>query len=93
MFAHDHENKVNQPDDPETEDQTEDAGYDLAVRDTGNNAADPRSNGDDSENYAHDVRKTKVIALCHDKSISFQYFGIFIILFICRSVKYISDFF
>ena len=89
MLANNHEDKVNQPDDPEAEEQTEDARNDLAVRDTGNYAADPRRYGDDCENYAHDVRKTKVIALCHDVSNSFKYFCIFIILCICLYVKYI----
>ncbi len=65
MFADDHEDEVDQPYDPETEEQTEYSRYDLTVGNTRNNAADPRRNGDYSEDNAYDVRKTEVIALSH----------------------------
>ena len=70
VFANNHEDEVDQPYNPETKENTEDARNDLTVRKTRDDAANPRSNGDNSKNYAYDIRKTKVIAtFCHVRSL------------------------
>ena len=72
VLANNHEDEVDQPYNPRTEENTDDSRYDLAVLYTRNDTADPCRDRYDCENYAYNVRKTKVIALCHS-SISFLY--------------------
>lgn len=91
MLADDHENKVNDPHNGETENQTNESGYDLAFGKSGYPAANPRRNGDYSQYNADYPRQSEVITfLCHNL-VLLLIFVVFIILFICDTVKYISE--
>ena len=69
VLADNHENEVEYPHDGETENQTNDARDNLAVGESGDKSAYPSGNGDNRQDNAYDVRKSKVIALAgHDTS-------------------------
>ena len=73
MLADDHENEVDQPDNPAAEEDADDSRNNLAILKTRNNAANPRSDGDYRQDNAYNVGKTKVIAFCHGSN-SFKIF-------------------
>ncbi len=73
MLADDHEDEVEDPDNGESEDQTNDARNDFSLGETRNEAAYPRSYGDNCEDYADNVRESEIIAFCHTTFTSFLY--------------------
>ena len=63
-----HKNKVKNPYDRETEDQTDETCDNLAFLESGYETANPRRYGNDCQNNAYDVTKTKIVTffLCHN---------------------------
>ncbi len=86
VFADNHENDVANPDDVPTEYQTNDTGNDLSVAKARNESQYPRSNGDNCKDYANDVRKSEVIALCHGSN-SFLVFFVFSLYYLYAGVS------
>lgn len=85
VLAYKHEYKVNQPDNPATEEDTDDCRYNLAFRKTRDNAANPRSDGDYRQNNADNVGKSKVIAFCHgSNSFLYLYFHYTMYMLLCQ---------
>ena len=70
MLGENHHNQVNQPNNPATEDNAEDSRYDFAFLESGNEAANPRRNGDNRQNQAYDVAEPEIISsFCHFKTL------------------------
>ena len=68
-----HHNEVNDPDEPSAE-NTDNTCEKLTFLESGNNAADPRGEGNYREDNANESGKTKVIALfCHWCKSPFQF--------------------
>ena len=67
MFAYNHKDQVEKPNDVEAEHQTDDESYDFALLKSGNCAADPGRNGDYRKNNADNPGKSKVIAFSHNQ--------------------------
>ncbi len=66
MLAGNHKDEVNNPKDETKSDKTKDCRYNFAFLESGDSAANPRSEGNDCQNQANDIAETKVIALtCH----------------------------
>lgn len=60
VFLYNHENKVNKPYKPSTED-TDDSCYNFAFLESCNNSANPCCEWDDCKNEAHYIAQTKII--------------------------------
>ena len=62
VLAENHKYKIQQPYDRETENQTENARYDLLVSKSRHKAEYPRCYGYDCQNNAYNIRQSKIIA-------------------------------
>ena len=63
LFLDNHKYNVKYPDNVPAKQQTQDTRNDFALLNSGDDAANQRSNRDDCKYYAYYVAKTKVIAL------------------------------
>lgn len=81
MFAYDHEDKVDDPNNGEPEYKTDKSGYDFALRESRDPAADPCRYRYDRKDDAHDVGQSEVIALiCHNAHSLFFYYLYYIVI-------------
>ena len=81
MLLQNHKNKVANPNNVESENQTDQTGYDLAFAKSGDSAANPACNGDNCKNQAYNPTKTKIVStfLCHNKSPPIIFLAVYII--------------
>ena len=68
MLAENHQYKVAKPNDVETEEDTDDAGNNLAITESGKDTANPACYGDDCKNQTNDVTQTEIVStfFCHN---------------------------
>ena len=67
LFLDNHKYDVQNPDDVPAKQQTQNTGYNLALLNSGDNAANQRRDWDDCENKTYYPTKSKVIVLfCHN---------------------------
>ena len=81
MLANDHQDKVANPNNVETEDDTDKACNNLAFAKSGQCAENPARNRDDCENQAYNPAKTEIVStsFCHNKIPPKKFLAIYII--------------
>ena len=79
MLLQNHKDDVENPDNVPSEYKTDDTCYDFAFRKSCKPSENPRSYGDNSQDNADYIAKTKIIALFFFFLLSFKYFYIYII--------------
>ena len=67
MLAENHEDKVYQPNNPASKEDTKDTSNNLAFTKSGNDTKNPACYGDDCKNQTYNVRETEIVttSFCH----------------------------